>query len=42
MELQIGQEAAIAIGLNAVIVGVTGNSPRVLTVEGAKHRLASL
>ena len=42
MEFQRGQEAAVAIGLNAVIVGVTWNSPRVLTVEGAKHRLASL
>jgi len=42
LELQRGQESAVAIGLNAVIVGVTGNSPRVLTVEGAKHRLASL
>lgn len=41
MELQRGQEAAVAIGLNAVIVAVTGDSPRVLTVEGAKHWLAS-
>ena len=42
MELKRGQEEDVAIGLNAVIVGVTWGSPRVLTVEGAKHRLASL
>jgi hypothetical protein len=33
--------ASVLIGLNAVIVAVTDESPRVLTVQGAEHSLAS-
>ena len=34
-------EADVAIGLNAAIVAVTDDAPRVLTIRGADHSLAS-
>lgn len=38
---RVGKAAPVVVGLNAVIVAVTAETPRVLTVERAEHALAT-